>query len=436
MARAQARTVYLTYGAGFGFATRLMWTTYIVFATVELGLDPLQLVLLGTVLETTYLLLEVPTGVIADTVSRRLSVVLGVIGSGIAFLVLGMSAGFVGAVVSQVLWGLFATLESGADVAWLADEVGEEEAQRLYVVGDQVWHAGAIVGTVAGVAIAIVAGTRVPVLVGAVAILLLGVWMAFAMPERGFTKPERAEGASRSGELIRTFRGGVAEVRRHHVLGLILVVALLYGMASEGWDRLSDLKVVTGVGLDPTGGTRTFVTLGVLELVSILLGLGLLTYEKRKVHLHGHARIARILRVIDAAMFVAVIVFAITGNLVVALVTSWIVGGLRSVREPIVTAWVNQGLDPATRATVNSMTTQVHAVGEASAGPVLGAIGNRSVPLALAVSGVLRLPALLLYRRAIRRGSVGTAAPGDEELTLDDDEATGPIDSDGDVTEP
>ena len=91
MARAHARTVYLTYGAGFGFATRLMWTTYIVFATVELGLDPLQLVLLGTVLETTYLLLEIPTGVLADTVSRRLSVVLGVLGSGIAFLILGLS---------------------------------------------------------------------------------------------------------------------------------------------------------------------------------------------------------------------------------------------------------------------------------------------------------------------------------------------------------
>ena len=436
MARAHARTVYLTYGAGFGFATRLMWTTYIVFATVELGLDPLQLVLLGTVLETTYLLLEIPTGVLADTVSRRLSVVLGVLGSGIAFLILGLSSGFAGAVLSQVLWGLFATLESGADVAWLADEVGEEEAQRLYVVSDQVWHVAAIAGTVAGVGLAIVAGARVPVIVGAVVIVLLGVWMAFAMPERGFTKPERAEGTKRTGQFMRTFRGGVAEVRRHHVLGLILVVALLYGMASEGWDRLSDLKVVTGVGLDPAGGTRTFLALGVLELVTILLGLGLLTYVKRKVHLHGHAHIARILSVIDAAMFVAVIVFALTGNLVVALATSWIVGGLRSVREPIVTAWVNQGLDPATRATVNSMTTQVHAVGEASAGPVLGAIGNRSVPLALVVSGVLRLPALLLYRRAIRRGTVGTATPADEDLTLADDEATGPIDPGGDVVEP
>ena len=58
------------------------------------------------------------------------------------------------------------------------------------------------------------------------------------------------------------------------------------------------------------------------------------------------------------------------------------------------------------------------------------------MPLALGVSGVLRLPALLLYRRAIRRGSVGTAAPADEELTLADDEAAGPIDPSGDVTEP
>ena len=31
------------------------------------------------------------------------------------------------------------------------------------------------------------------------------------------------------------FRAGVREVRSHHVLGLILIVALLYGMASEGW---------------------------------------------------------------------------------------------------------------------------------------------------------------------------------------------------------
>jgi len=34
----------------------------------------------------------------------------------------------------------------------------------------------------------------------------------------------------------------------------------------------------------------------------------------------------------------------------------WIVGALRSVRDPVFTAWVNQGLDPATRARVEQFT--------------------------------------------------------------------------------
>jgi len=54
--------------------------------------------------------------------------------------------------------------------------------------------------------------------------------------------------------------------------------------------------------------------------------------------------------------------------------------------------------------------------------PVLGVIGNRSVPLALVVSGVLRLPALLLYARAVRRGTVGTLPPDaiEEELEIEE----------------
>jgi uncharacterized membrane protein len=101
-------------------------------------------------------------------------------------------------------------------------------------------------------------------------------------------------------------------------------------------------------------------------------------------------------------------------------VTLWISFGLRSVRDPIFDAWVNQGLDPATRATINSMGSQADAIGQAAGGPALGFIGNASVPAALVVSGVLRLPALLLYARAIRRGSVGTVAPADEAIEIEE----------------
>ncbi|MDP6509107.1 MAG: hypothetical protein QF719_08735 [Chloroflexota bacterium] len=42
------------------------------------GLDPLQLVLVGTVLEATVFIFEVPTGILADVYNRRLSVIVGV----------------------------------------------------------------------------------------------------------------------------------------------------------------------------------------------------------------------------------------------------------------------------------------------------------------------------------------------------------------------
>src|SRR3954454_23024466 len=123
--RKNAATVYAIYSAGDGFLFRMIFTVYAIFVVLTLGFTPFQLVLLGTILEGTYLLCEVPTGVVADTVSRRLSVAIGLVGSGVAFLVLGVAHSFLVAALSQVTWGVFASFQSGADVAWLTDELGE-----------------------------------------------------------------------------------------------------------------------------------------------------------------------------------------------------------------------------------------------------------------------------------------------------------------------
>ena len=80
--RRNAATAYAIYCAGDGFLFRLAFTVYSVFVVITLGLDPFRLLLLGTILEGTYLIFEVPTGIVADTVSRRLSIVIGLIGRG------------------------------------------------------------------------------------------------------------------------------------------------------------------------------------------------------------------------------------------------------------------------------------------------------------------------------------------------------------------
>ncbi len=425
MRRLRAETTYLVYSIVEGFFFHLMSVLFSVFLIVELDLGPLQLLLMGTVLEATYLVFEVPTGVVADTVSRRLSVVIGLAGSGAAFILLGLSGSFAVAMASQALWGLFATFQSGADVAWLTDEIGEEAAQPMYLRSEQWWQGGSLVGIAVGVTIASFTSLRTPILIAGAGFVALGAFMALAMREEGF-QPERRQGERLHTSLVTTVREGVAAVRAHHVLLLILATAALHGMSTEGFDRLSDLHLLEDIGLPTLGGLELPVWFGILDGGALLLGIVALAIVKRRVHLHGHRAVARVLAAVDIALVVAVAGFALVTSFWWALAMFWIVGTLRSVREPVFTAWINQGLDARTRATINSIGGQADAVGQAAGGPGIGLIARSvSVPTALVVSGLLRLPALLLYARAIRRGTVGTLAPDeiDGELRLEEEPA-------------
>jgi DHA3 family tetracycline resistance protein-like MFS transporter len=405
--RKNAATAYAIYCAGDGFLFRMIFTLYSFFAVLTLGLTPLQLVLLGTILEGTYLLCEIPTGVVADTISRRL------------FVVLGLAHSFGVAALSQVLWGIFASFQSGADVAWLTDEVGEEASRPHYLRGTQISNIGALAGIFVGVALATI-DYRLPIIAAGAGIVVFGLALFFVMPEEGFSPRERTPGERISTGLVKTLKDGVGQIRAHHVLLLILGTAALHGASTEGFDRLADFHILKDIGLPAIGGLNPVVWYALIDGVALVLGIGGIAILKHRTHLNGHAHVARILRWIDIALIASVVAFGLAGAFWLALLTMWAAIALRSIRQPIFDAWVNQGLDPATRATINSIGSQADAIGQAAGGPVLGLIGNASVPAALVVSGLLRLPALALYARAIRRGTVGTVEPADETLELEE----------------
>jgi len=113
------------------FFSMIFVVTSFYEATVA-GLSGLQLVLVGTTVELTILLFEVPTGVVADAYSRRLSIIIGYFIMGLAFIVEGLFPFFAPIVLAQVLWGIGYTFTSGATQAWLSDEIGEENANRAF----------------------------------------------------------------------------------------------------------------------------------------------------------------------------------------------------------------------------------------------------------------------------------------------------------------
>src|SRR5206468_11827253 len=90
-----ASRVYLLIEAWGGFAFSLISVAYALYYITVAHLDPLQLVLVGTALETSYFIWEIPTGVLADTFSRRLSVIAGTGIIGIAWMGQGLIPLFV-----------------------------------------------------------------------------------------------------------------------------------------------------------------------------------------------------------------------------------------------------------------------------------------------------------------------------------------------------
>ena len=72
MRRADATRLYYALQILLSMPT---WVVMAVYLVQELHLSPLQLVLMGTAMEAAVFLFEIPTGVVADTYSRRLSLI-------------------------------------------------------------------------------------------------------------------------------------------------------------------------------------------------------------------------------------------------------------------------------------------------------------------------------------------------------------------------
>jgi DHA3 family tetracycline resistance protein-like MFS transporter len=407
----EARTVYLLLSSASAFFFTTILTINLVYQLQVAHLNPLQLVLVGTVLEITMFLTQVPTGVLADVYSRRLAVIVGLVLTGAGSLLEGAIPQFWAILLSQVLWGLGVTCTDGADSAWIADEVGETQLGPLLLRSSQVSRVLTLLAIPLSVGLASVR-LNLPVLLGgglfvALALLLVGV-----MPERGF-KPRAREDRSSWQAFAETTSSGIRLIRQRPILLTFLGITAFAGLFSEGYDRLWTAHLLEDFTVPTLGPFQPVVWFGVISAGSALLNLGVTEVIKRRLDLTHHRMVANLLFAFTACLVASILSFALAGNFWVALLAIWCASVFREVQEPVLRTWQVQRIDPAVRATVLSLDGQVNALGQIAGGPAVGAIGNRSLRAALVVAGAALSPALLLLLRARSQSTVALAP--DEE---------------------
>src|ERR671924_1227834 len=125
-----------------------------IYRIEQAGFGPLELVLAGTVLEVAYFVSEVPTGVVGDVYTRRLSCIIAGFVMGAGWLLEGSIAALWPIMLAQALLGVGWTFFSGASEAWIAGEIGEDRAGNAIVRGQQANLFAVIVGGFLGAGLA------------------------------------------------------------------------------------------------------------------------------------------------------------------------------------------------------------------------------------------------------------------------------------------
>jgi DHA3 family tetracycline resistance protein-like MFS transporter len=408
----RVRTAYAIYLVMSGSASlffALVATVNLIYQNESVRLNPLQLVLVGTVLEATCFLAQVPTGALADLYSRRRSIVVGTFLIGAGFVLEGSIPRFGAVLAAQVIWGLGATFTDGADAAWVADEIGEEAAGRAYLRGSQIGAACGLAGIGISVALATVR-LNLPIILGGALFMALAVYLWRNMPEQNFTPAPREQRASWRA-LGHTMAAGARLVRLRPVLITILAITLFQGAFSEGFDRLWQYQLLHHVPFPDLGHLQPVLWFGLIQAGVALLSIGAAEVARRRLDVGSHRAVAGALCAIDGAIALGTIALGLAGSFGLALVTLWTVGVARSITGPLRAAWLNQSLESRTRATLLSFNGQVDALGQIVGGPLLGLIAVAfGSPSALVTAGLFLVPALALYARTLRPGAVPAGA--------------------------
>jgi MFS family permease len=188
---------YLTLLLGNTLAASLIWGINTIFL-LDAGLSNLEAFAANAFFTAGMVLFEVPTGIVADTIGRRVSYLLGTLtlmaSTFLYVLLWQLKAPLWEWAIASMLLGLGFTFFSGAVEAWLVDALTATgytgELETVFGRGQIVSGAAMLVGSVAGGFIARQTSLGVPfVLRGLVLIVMFG--LAFRlMHDVGFT-PEK-----------------------------------------------------------------------------------------------------------------------------------------------------------------------------------------------------------------------------------------------------
>jgi MFS family permease len=388
---------YLVINALFTLSASLIWGINTLFL-LDAGLTIFEVFVANAVFTAAMALFEVPTGVVADTLGRRISFLLSEATLAVGTLayvgVAAIHGGLLLFCLAGVILGLGYTFYSGAVEAWAVDALKATGYQReldgLFARASIVSSVAMLVGTVGGGLLGQL-DLSVPYLARAVLVV-----MAFAvgfriMHDIGFTpRAMRLRGVV--GEMRKVARAGITYGWREPPVRLLVMYSFLsYGFLMWGWYAWQPyfLELFGSNAIWLSGLIAAlFALAGIIG--NVLVGRLATPGRRRTTIMLGAAAVSSATMVATGSFrhfWVAVPVFLLGA----------VAGG---VLGPVRQTYLHYSIPTSERATLVSFDSLVGSLGGVGGQTGLGYLSQeRSIPVGFVVGGLATFLAVPIFGR-------------------------------------
>lgn len=324
-------------------------------------------------------ILEVPTGVVADTLGRKYSLALGGLITALACLVYGSVPLFVVFLAGEFLFALGAALLSGADEAWLYDLLKEHQqeslAKKIFGQMESLHLFGLFFGSIIGGYIGQYISLNAPIYLTAIPFFLSAVVSLALHEPRLHTGPKESQRA-----LTAAIRG-IGYVARHQslrrlALNSAIVATTSYFVLWLYQPALLRLGIATSALGWIHAGLIGFEMLVAAQFTRLERWFGRWSYPS----------------VTAALTAVGFALMAVFPSYLAVLVFLLLAGGFGLTRRTYMSTLMQEHIDSAQRATVLSAISMGSRLALVVANPIVGVLADRSPNLAFAsLAGVTLL---------------------------------------------
>ena len=319
-------------------------------------------------------ILEVPSGVIADKIGRKKTLIISALAFSIGPLVYASYPNFYVFLLGELFFAIGLSFSSGAIEALLYDslkQIGrEKDSKNTFLRLGSFSRLGILISAPLGSIIAKLTNIRIPMLITFIP-YFIALIVALFLKEPPVTKVTEKK------DYKTIFYKGLKNFSSNKVLRLLALDLLVISTTAYFWPWLYQLILMRlGISIALFGVVHSLLVLSQIIILHSIPRIESWFKSKKAVLLLGG--------LVNGIMF---IITAITKNAILGVLAIIIGAGFGLTRSPLITNYLNKYIGSQERATTLSMVSMLRRIMLIIINPLIGALAQWSLSTALIILG-------------------------------------------------